>query len=293
MQAFVSNWTRPYAVRCPDRPYQMTDFDLLTTVLSALVWRRENGSIRMITDDTGAQYYRSLGLTDLWDGGIFTYLNDIPSTIDPCTFWAAGKLYALAATPAPCVMLDTDFIVWHSLSEHWHRPLAVIHREALNPAIYPAPSAFVLAPSYHFPTNWNWHEPACNTALTYFGNDTLRKTYVGQAMDFMQAARGRDGLIYMVFAEQRLLAMCAQACGVPIHAFSTEQDLFQGNQRDFTHIWGFKQAMQGQPVLHELFCQKCAARIRKDFPIYANICQTIPQLQPYFQQYSDLWKMHK
>ena len=266
----------------------MTDFDLLTTVLSALVWRRENGSIRMITDDTGAQYYRSLGLTDLWDGGIFTYLNDIPSTIDPCTFWAAGKLYALAATPAPCVMLDTDFIVWHSLSEHWHRPLAVIHREALNPAIYPAPSAFVLAPSYHFPTNWNWHEPACNTALTYFGNDTLRKTYVGQAMDFMQAARGRDGLIYMVFAEQRLLAMCAQACGVPIHAFSTEQDLFQGNQRDFTHIWGFKQAMQEQPVLHELFCQKCAARIRKDFPIYANICQTIPQLQPYFQQYSDL-----
>ncbi len=288
MKAFVSNWTRPYAVRCPDRPYQMTDFDLLTTVLSALVWRRENGSIRMITDDTGAQYYRSLGLTDLWDGGIFTYLNDIPSTIDPCTFWAAGKLYALAATPAPCVMLDTDFIVWHSLSEHWHRPLAVIHREALNPAIYPAPSAFVLAPSYHFPTNWNWHEPACNTALTYFGNDTLRKTYVGQAMDFMQAARGRDGLIYMVFAEQRLLAMCAQACGVPIHAFSTEQDLFQGNQRDFTHIWGFKQAMQEQPVLHELFCQKCAARIRKDFPIYANICQTIPQLQPYFQQYSDL-----
>ncbi len=288
MQAFVSNWTRPYAVRCPDRPYQMTDFDLLTTVLSALVWRRENGSIRMITDDTGAQYYRSLGLTDLWDGGIFTYLNDIPSTIDPCTFWAAGKLYALAATPAPCVMLDTDFIVWHSLSEHWHRPLAVIHREALNPAIYPAPSAFVLAPSYHFPTNWNWHEPACNTALTYFGNDTLRKTYVGQAMDFMQAARGRDGLIYMVFAEQRLLAMCAQACGVPIHAFSTEQDLFQGNQRDFTHIWGFKQAMQEQPVLHELFCQKCAARIRKDFPIYANICQTIPQLQLYFQQYSDL-----
>lgn len=288
MKAFVSNWTRPYAVRCPDRPYQMTDFDLLTTVLSALVWRRKNGSIRMITDDTGAQYYRSLGLTDLWDGGIFTYLNDIPSTIDPCTFWAAGKLYALAATPAPCVMLDTDFIVWHSLSEHWHRPLAVIHREALNPAIYPAPSAFVLAPSYHFPTNWNWHEPACNTALTYFGNDTLRKTYVGQAMDFMQAARGRDGLIYMVFAEQRLLAMCAQACGVPIHAFSTEQDLFQGNQRDFTHIWGFKQAMQEQPVLHELFCQKCAARIRKDFPIYANICQTIPQLQPYFQQYSDL-----
>lgn len=288
MQAFVSNWTRPYAVRCPDRPYQMTDFDLLTTVLSALVWRRENGSIRMITDDTGAQYYRSLGLTDLWDGGIFTYLNDIPSTIDPCTFWAAGKLYALAATPAPCVMLDTDFIVWHSLSEHWHRPLAVIHREALNPAIYPAPSAFVLAPSYHFPTNWNWHEPACNTALTYFGNDTLRKTYVGQAMDFMQAARGRDGLIYMVFAEQRLLAMCAQACGVPIHAFSTEQDLFQGNQRDFTHIWGFKQAMQEQPVLHELFCQKCAARIRKDFPIYANICQTIPQLQPYFQQHSNL-----
>ena len=90
MKAFVSNWTRPYAVRCPDRPYQMTDFDLLTTVLSALVWRRENGSIRMITDDTGAQYYRSLGLTDLWDGGIFTYLNDIP-----CSFANSVKIFCV------------------------------------------------------------------------------------------------------------------------------------------------------------------------------------------------------
>ncbi len=282
MQAFVSNWTRPYTVRCPGRPYEMADYDLLTTVLSALLWRRENGSICMITDDTGAQYYRSLGLTELWDGGIFTHLNTIPQTIDPCTFWAAGKLYALAAVPAPCVMLDTDFIVWHSLAAHWNKSLAVIHREQLHPDIYPDSSVFVLDASYQFPSDWNWKAQACNTALTYFGDETLRKTYVRQAMDFMQAVRGQDGLIYMVFAEQRLLAMCAEALSVPIYAFSTEQDLFSGKQRDFTHVWGFKQAMQEQPILREAFCSKCAARLQRDFPAYAKRCAGIPILQQYF-----------
>lgn len=282
MQAFVSNWTRPYAVRCPDKPYEMADHDLLTTVLSALLWQQENGSIRMITDDTGAQYYRSLGLTDLWDGGIFTHLNYIPSNIDPCTFWAAGKLYALASVPAPCVMMDTDFIVWHSLAEYWNKPFAVIHREQLHPDIYPEPSAFALDASYQFPSDWDWSVQACNTALTYFGDETLRKTYVRQAMDFMQAARGRDGLIYMVFAEQRLLAMCAQSLHVPIYAFSAEQDLFSGKQRDFTHVWGFKQAMQEQSVLREAFCKKCATRLKRDFPAYAKRCADIPILQQYF-----------
>ena len=282
MQAFVSNWTRPYAVRCPGKPYEMADYDLLTTILSALLWRKENGSIRMITDDTGAQYYRSLGLTDLWDDGIFTHLNTIPQTIDSCTFWAAGKLYALASISAPCVMMDTDFIVWHSLSAYWSKSLVVIHREALHPDIYPAPFAFALDASYRFPADWDWNAQACNTALTYFGDEMLRKAYVRQAMDFMQAVRGQDDLIYMVFAEQRLLAMCAASLSVPIDAFSTEQDLFSGNQHDFTHVWGFKQAMQEQPILREAFCGKCAARLQRDFPIYANRCAEIPMLQKYF-----------
>lgn len=52
MQAFHSNWTRPFFIRNPHIEYRIEPFELLTTALSALEWRRENGSIRMICDTT-------------------------------------------------------------------------------------------------------------------------------------------------------------------------------------------------------------------------------------------------
>lgn len=44
MQAFHSNWTRPFFIRNPHMEYRIEPFELLTTALSALEWRRENGS---------------------------------------------------------------------------------------------------------------------------------------------------------------------------------------------------------------------------------------------------------
>lgn len=283
MRAFASNWTRPYAMQHPGRPYDIPDFELLTTILSALCWRQKNGSIRMITDRVGARYYRSLGLAPLWDDGISCELDDVPYTVDPSTFWAAGKLYALAQVAAPCAMIDTDFIVWSDLHDRLTDcSLAVIHREELHSDIYPAPSAFVLSPRYSFPQNWDWTAPACNTAFTWFGNDSLRRAYLSEAFDFIHATRGRDCLIYMVFAEQRLLAMCAEEHGVPIDALSTPELLFDPAQTDFTHVWGFKQAMTEHPHLRETFCHRCAQRITRDFPEYGTICANIPSLRSYF-----------
>lgn len=284
MRAFASNWTRPHNVFSPGQPYSLTDHELLTTILSALLWRRHNGSIRMITDSIGAAYYESIGLSALWDDGISCELDCIPSSVDPATFWAAGKLYALVAVPAPCVMMDTDFLVWTELHDRLEgKELAVIHTEELMPDIYPSPEHFQLSADYQFPAEWDWTIPACNTALTYFGNDELRKEYLRQFFSFLHAVRGRDGLIYMVFAEQRLLGMCAAHMGIPIHALSTPDALFSPNQKDFTHIWGFKQAMSEHPSLRIRFCRQCADRIRRDFPEYADICRHIPSLFPYFQ----------
>ena len=283
MRAFASNWTRPYAMQHPGRPYEVADFELLTTILSALTWQQKNGSICMITDRVGARYYRSLGLESVWDGGISCQLDEVPYTVDPSTFWAAGKLYALAQVPAPCAMIDTDFIVWSDLHDRLaDSALTVIHREDLAPEIYPDPSAFVLAPGYSFPQGWDWTAPACNTAFTWFGSDALRRAYLSEAFDFIRATRGRDGLIYMVFAEQRLLAMCAGEHGVRIEALSSPEQLFHPAQTDFTHIWGFKQGMAEHPELREAFCKRCAARIVRDFPAYRSICANIPSLRIYF-----------
>lgn len=283
MRAFASNWTRPYAMGNPGRPYAIADFELLTTIVSALMWRKRNGSIRMITDSVGERFYRSLGLASLWDDGISNELDKVPYTIDPSTFWAAGKLYALSHVSAPCVMIDTDFIVWNNIQERLKASeLTVIHREILSPEIYPSSDSFELSPDYSFPKDWNWNTPACNTALSYFGSEEIRNTYLQHAFDFIHAARGRDELIYMVFAEQRLLAMCAEAADIRIDSLSTPEMLFSREQQDFTHVWGFKQAMMEHPQLREAFCRQCAARIRRDFPEYNRICFHIPVLRKFF-----------
>lgn len=283
MRAFASNWTRPYAMQHPGQPYDIPDFDLLTTILSALTWRQNNGSIRMITDRVGARYYRSLGLAPIWDDGISCALDGVPYTVDPATFWAAGKLYALAQVPAPCAMIDTDFILWSDLRDRLaHSALTVIHREELASEIYPAPSAFALSAQYIFPSGWDWTTPACNTAFTWFGDEALRRAYLAEAFDFIRAARGRDSLIYMVFAEQRLLAMCAEERGVRIDVLASLEQLFHPTQRAFTHLWGFKQALSEDRTLRVAFCRRCARRIARDFPDYRDLCAAVPSLRSYF-----------
>ena len=89
LRALHSNWTRPFFGRSPDRPYAIEPFELLTTALSALAWRRENGPIRMICDSKAQQYYDSLGLSFLWDEGVHPLLDAIPADVNPMAFWAS------------------------------------------------------------------------------------------------------------------------------------------------------------------------------------------------------------
>ena len=45
----------------------------------------------MITDKVGANYYKSIGLENIWDLGIDISLDNINDKIDSNIFWAAGK----------------------------------------------------------------------------------------------------------------------------------------------------------------------------------------------------------
>ncbi|MFQ9126064.1 MAG: hypothetical protein ACLR4Z_03710 [Butyricicoccaceae bacterium] len=51
----------------------------------------------------------------------------------------------------------------------------------------------------------------------YFGNDEFRRYYTDTAIRFMRCSPDADDtLTYMVFAEQRLLTMCAEKKGIRI-----------------------------------------------------------------------------
>jgi hypothetical protein len=283
LTAFHSNWTKPFLARHPGVSYTIEDYELLTTILSALEWRKHNGSIKMITDRIGAEHYRRLGIDHIWDMGIDTCLdNEVDPAISPLAFWAAGKIYALQKQTAPCVMIDTDFIVWQSLDRDLRdTPLAVIHRENITGDIYPPKSFFQMNDAYTFPVEWNWSVLPCNTAFLYIADENLKAYYTNQSITFMKNLKSsRNITAEMVFAEQRLLAMCANARGVDIKSLLDVDNLEK--QTYFTHTWGLKSILQTDPEKSKSFCCNCINRILNDFPEEIDTLRKIETINRYF-----------
>lgn len=284
MRAFHSNWTKPFFAKHTGN-YYVEDFELLTTILSALKWQELNGDIQMVTDVVGAAYYKKIGLEKVWNLGIDDSLErNMKEALNPSTFWAAGKIYALEKQNTPCVMLDTDFIIWQSLEEELSKhDLTVIHRESLQEEVYPPKDQLKLNPTYTFSIKWDWSIEACNTAFTCFNNEIFKDYYVRESIRFMQSVEAEDWLIYMVFAEQRLLAMCAAEKEIDIFSFSTVEALFHSSpsQKLFTHIWGYKRYLRSNSSVRTHFCKRCIMRIRQDYPLVFPLLYNIESLIPY------------
>ena len=283
MKAFHAFWSAPNRLRNGGE-IVFPDYELLTMMLSALKWRQKNGPIRMVTDSAGAAFFARAGLGGLWDGGIDTPLDALDASLDARTFWAAGKLEALRRVEAPCVMLDTDFILWEDIGARCSAGVTVAHREELLPDVYPDPrTAFSLDPGYVFPPEWDFSLPAANTAFLYLPDDGLRRRYVDEAFRFMAALRGRgaDPITAMCFAEQRILPMCAAAEGFAVHALLREHAL--DDQSLATHLWGCKRLLSESPERRVECCLACAERLLLDFPDWADVLMQNSQTRPYIE----------
>lgn len=277
MNAIHVNWTKPNK----DKGFE--DFELLTTILSALKWREKNGSISLVTDKSGYDFYKKSGLDIIWDNGTDVCLDDIPDNIDPSVFWAAGKIFALKKQNAPIAVIDTDFIVWDTLPFDDYADISVIHFENPQSDIYPSKEFFKMKDGYTFDSRLDWSVNASNTAFYIVKDSDFINTYTDMAIEFMQNTENTDDrLRYMVFAEQRLFSMCAKLIGKEITQISDLNSLFNDNG-SFTHTWGMKQQMRDNAALREKFCQKCIDRIIKDFPYMESVISKIPCLERYFK----------
>ena len=63
-----------------------------------------------------------------------------------------------------------------------------------------------------------------------------------------------DKITNMVFAEQRLLSMCAERKKIKINEIMTLEELFNENQKLFTHTWGYKQEIRNDFKKRKDFC---------------------------------------
>jgi len=276
LKAIHVNWTKPAAVdKGAGWQYGMEEYDILSTILSALLWRKLNGPIKLYTDTFGLAYYERMGMTDLWNGGIDTeVLDNIPSDIPADIFWAGGKIYAIQKEDGPFVMMDTDLMVWQSLTPliKDYQTLA-FHPESMESyeSGYLPLEMLKTPPRYTPDSSWDWTQNPVNTALTYYAGDwgtkSFKKYYTDSAIKFMRGntQRPKEMVSQMIFAEQRLYAMCAkkQFGKVPTFlAFPEEED------RPFSHIWGNKAYARDNAEAGRMLCGEMTRIILTLFPQY-------------------------
>jgi hypothetical protein len=227
----------------------------------------------MHCDRQGRDYFEGIGLCSLWNEVKVTIPDDLGG-INPKMFWAAGKLFALQAEESPVLMLDTDFIAW-DLPELADSVIAA-HREDLSPNVYPPISTFKMSKGYVFDDSMSYSPRPLNTAFLYMPDNDFKQYYIGKSFEFMRAAEnGGDFLTYMVYAEQRLLAILAEYKRVKVNTLFELEDAH--SQMSYTHTWGAKQVMRDNPSEFERFCEKCRARIRNDFPEWEWVIERIDE----------------
>ena len=283
MRAFHSFWSEPNRSR-HNGSIVFPDFEQLTAILSALEWRYHSGPVCMITDSDGAEYFRRAGLSVFWDS-TETALDDLSGKTDPFLFWAAGKLYSLKTMKAPCVMLDTDIIIWKDIRDMLSADVVAAHPEQLNENVYPDRAVFRLKNGYEFPSEWDFSLDAANTAFLYIRNQDFLEHYVDRAAEFFAnvEAEGLNPVTAMCFAEQRVLPMCAAAKKQSIGFLF---DICDADIQDIaTHTWGFKQVLEELPESRYQFCMRCVRRIAVDFPEFADRLKQCPDLAAYYEDY--------
>ena len=277
MNAIHINWSKPFTIR--NKAFFVEDFELLTTILSAMKWREKNGKIKLVADEAAIMLYKEMGLLCLWDNGVEAL--HVDEDIDSVMFWAAGKLFALKEQTAPVAVLDTDFIVWDSILFDKLPECSVIHFEDLYPDVYPDFEYFKMKNGYSF-NGFDRTVKPCNTAFAVFKDGELLKYYTETAVNFMKNSENTgDTLKYMVFAEQRLLPVCAKKVGAEILAFSDLPRLFKDGSQCFTHTWGMKQQMRDNEALRYEFCMRCINRIKNEYPEIYEILRDIDMFKRY------------
>ena len=268
------NWTKPSYSQQQGvtTPYQLSDCDLLSTILSALLWRKANGPIKLYTDNRGLAYYNSMEMTNLWNGGIdIERLNNIPDTIPADIFWAAGKIYAAKTEKTPFAMLDTDLMVWQSIRNSiGPRAIVAFHPETLQGynSCYLPYEQLKKPPKYRPDPDWDWNQNPVNTALTYYGNSAdgraFRNDYTNAAITFMtgNTERPKEMVSQMVFAEQRIYAMCAKKRFGAVPTFMAREG---DPDEPFTHIWGNKAVARDNAAANFELCSEMARLITRMF----------------------------
>lgn len=275
MEGFHSLWSKPYMAGRHTEEYWMQDYEVLTMILSALMWRKHNGGIRLCADAEAIAFVEKMGLYHIWNLGIEEIT--VPEAVPEKVFWAVGKLYSLKKMQMPAVMVDLDLIIWKDIRNIIKdTDICAIHREGIFPDVYPGKEFFHMKQEYRFDPDWSFEVLPVNTCMLYIADEAFKNYYVDSSITFMEnCLETEENLCHMVFAEQRLLAMCAEKQGKQISSFFPGSAQIE-NQDIFTHLWGYKNILKFNYKEREAFNRKMYDRIVREFPEEETTLKQLP-----------------
>jgi len=192
MKAIHVNWTAPFFHRerlrghgfrttreIASNTYDVPDYQILYTILSALRWKQLNGPIKLYTDTVGISFYKQLGVLSIYDEVNIEFLNNLQE-VDPALFWTSGKIQALQNEQVPFVFLDQDFIVRDKIPKQFYKgDLGIGHWEIPRGHYYFTEEQWNRDITHmEFPDNYNINAYSPNTSLLYFGKQEIVDQYV-------------------------------------------------------------------------------------------------------------------
>lgn len=254
--------TDPFFERNPEmHEYSMSEWEILTLRLSALLWRKYNGRINIATDEAGALFLEKHALDKYYDE-IKIILRLKWYGINQKKFWAAGKIVALQHIQSPCAIIDWDMLIWDTLHLA-NVQLAASHIEHIDGVYYCPPESFDMSPRYNFPVEWDFTVEPLNTSFLYIRDESFKNYYVQSSLNFMQFERNTtdNGSSCMIFAEQRILAMCAQYWNITPKVFLDYDNLMR-DQHLMTHIWVGKPFIRENKIAKEKYIDLCLNKIK-------------------------------
>jgi hypothetical protein len=176
----------------------------------------------------------------------------MPEAVNPKVFWAAGKLQALLGVEGPCIALDTDAVLWDPPAIG--SELLALHAEDRRWSWY-ATGQEVFRSVGFTDSGWDWDADPVNAGIVCYPDAGFARRYAERVMRFMVEFSGRlasedaaaedlreGGCDSMIFAEQRILALCARREGLKMGYLGQLHPSAAHMARNdrCMHLWGSK-----------------------------------------------------
>lgn len=263
-------WTRPKILT--NNTIVFSKPELVFWLTSIVLFKRNCGSIALITDQQGADFVQKHFPPGIYNAGIHIVLDDVLD-LRSDIFWAGAKVLAHRYAPIEASYLDLDTILWRRPGDYNDSAVVALNHECPLASYYKDnQKAFNHFGFYR----WPWYTAPLSCAYLKFNSAELKEFYLSTATSFMEAYTYRaEGIEYdkitnvnnaMVFAEQQILGMCANKLERRVGCLAVLDEFNSALKENPTvsHLWSHKQFYLRNPAAYTALFKFCQLVIPDD-----------------------------